>query len=610
MSASCAPSGQLDHGKRKALLEFCHALAKSRGFEGPPATSAVEAAAAYVFPMISAIFDQTLISPENPFDEAEFAVQENSPPVLHQQLRKAEAKAGDEFEVLKFLAALAYEFRISQVLKVPRLCEKMNKMAQMEMAHVFSFMGDAVRAADPNWWKVLQLPYDDSELNNLGRQILIQATTPLRTPSRGKSNRPLFDSPVAKVVDSPSGREHLALEYERRIKNEKAHNEELNGLLVATSNENSELREEVSRLKAKLDELKAQKKGCGQECPNLDEVARQRIRLHVLENQVRTKTADLQTLKDDFEEARANESALRVSNAELAEKNELLATERERLSQRLSYLLDINDKHQALQQECENLRLRLSLQASGGPEVEKLRQENEDLFKRLQTAGDEATKKTARLAELEKTVVEQKQEVAALRRQAAAPSDELQAAQSQLKAMGNENSRLQQRVRELEEERAREASKENRQPVEGGASKAELAPLRDNLKQLAENLAAAKKEAKEWAEKCEDQRVRADGLQGELNEAKRQQKSTVQNGRRVERGPSESSAFAHSAAASSLKSNGARYPNSHPDRTPKRAQMAGGEFRDEDRSHILKERNERSLPHMKSSLIDNKVVLG
>lgn len=115
-------------------------------------------------------------------------------------------------------------------------------------------MDSAIKVDDSNWWKILFLPYSDDELAALGVSLYSKAVnTPHKTPSRNLfTDRNLFESPISSIINSPTGKDRVIQEYERRLKAERALVQSLQVDYDESNVETIKLKLEIEDLKEKL----------------------------------------------------------------------------------------------------------------------------------------------------------------------------------------------------------------------------------------------------------------------------------------------------------------------------------------------------------------------
>jgi len=356
----------MDDGKQQVLFEFSYLAAKEGGYAKERVTEFHNLSKEYFIPMISALLDEKLVSNENEFDEAMFVLEQYSPQVVKAQMKVEEAKNGDIIEIMKFFAALIYEFRVRCPSIFTRLCKSMSGQSQHNIAHFISYMDHATTDEESDWCNILFTPYSSDDLKRLGAvKTANSIKTPCKTPKRSLlPDNSIFDNPVDIVINSPTGKDRLIKEYERRLKSEREVARTLQAHCEETFDENAKLKVEVGSLKQKLRRTSTNFiSACGDECQNKNELASMKVLMTVRENKVYQLTEELEIAQEELELANEALAKSELKNRELAERNEFLSTEIERLHYVSNELNETRQKLSAAIKEKEDLWIKGSLNA-------------------------------------------------------------------------------------------------------------------------------------------------------------------------------------------------------------------------------------------------------
>ncbi|KAI6172013.1 hypothetical protein M3Y98_00925700 [Aphelenchoides besseyi] len=452
--------------------------------------------------------------------------------------------------------------------------DEANNCNELEMAKI-SEIDDAIKWKNPNWWEILYEEFNGENLSELAQFICNKPMTPRRTPARPiATSRPVCDSPISTFLDSPKAKDCIIQEYERRMKNIEAHVQDLQSLYDEAQDENLKLKAANQKLQDELSASKQPVVECGEKCPNLTKASKLRIALTAAENRLKSMAEDYELVYGEYKTLQNNENELQNENKRLMEENKYQTNELDRLKGYHNSHAELQRKYNELQEKHDQLAFEIENKKTLDERIERLTAENKDLWKQIEGSGS--------------------------------VSEQSRKTQHALKKMKSEAHSWQEKY---QEELARSETKENKMP-EAQKNNIELEIARDNLRQVSEENAKHKKMLKKCEDQLDDARVQIENLTQQLNEYKRQQKTTsVKTNRRSERGPFHESHILSSA--SSIKTNGARYSNTtvDPQQPMKFGKATGDIFSAEDRSSVLKERNQKYLPHMRTSIIDAKVAL-
>jgi hypothetical protein len=116
-------------------------------------------------------------------------------------------------------------------------------------------MDNAMALEERDWWNILFMPYSADDLTRLGAvKVGNSIQTPCKTPMRRiASDKTIFDNPVDIVINSPSGKDRLIQEYERRLKSERELVQTLQTHYEQTFDENAQLKAQIESFKEKLE---------------------------------------------------------------------------------------------------------------------------------------------------------------------------------------------------------------------------------------------------------------------------------------------------------------------------------------------------------------------
>ncbi|KAI6172095.1 hypothetical protein M3Y98_00935200 [Aphelenchoides besseyi] len=613
-------STKLQSGKIKAMIDFCYHAALSYcsirkpEYELPFPSNLHDAAKYYIIPIVGEILNLEMLTNENPFDEAYSLLNEKTDSTILDQLNLDEANNGNELEMAKFFVALVYEFKTRRSTEMPRLCQPMNKVNQLEICHVISEIDDAIKWKNPNWWEILYEEFNGENLSELAQFICNKPMTPRRTPARPiATSRPVCDSPISTFLDSPKAKDCIIQEYERRMKNIEAHVQDLQSLYDEAQDENLKLKAANQKLQDELSASKQPVVECGEKCPNLTKASKLRIALTAAENRLKSMAEDYELVYGEYKTLQNNENELQNENKRLMEENKYQTNELDRLKGYHNSHAELQRKYNELQEKHDQLAFEIENKKTLDERIERLTAENKDLWKQIEGSGSvsEQSRKTQHALKKEIETLQLELEQALRDRETLTQNSE--SLQSNLQQMTIKYVQMKSEAHswqeKYQEELARSETKENKMP-EAQKNNIELEIARDNLRQVSEENAKHKKMLKKCEDQLDDARVQIENLTQQLNEYKRQQKTTsVKTNRRSERGPFHESHILSSA--SSIKTNGARYSNTtvDPQQPMKFGKATGDIFSAEDRSSVLKERNQKNLPHMRTSIIDAKVAL-